>query len=182
MQTLHLICIKFFNLKECRYLNRYTLYNYIGMDVMTEITIAFGSETGTSEGLAQDAAAILANKGYTCHVIDLEDFTIEDLEQIKFLLLITSTFGEGEPPTNAEFFYDEIMSADSTDLSQLKFSVCALGDSNYEFFCQCGKDFDQRLEALGGQRFAPRVDCDADYLEYDDWWLGVEGALDKMHG
>jgi sulfite reductase (NADPH) flavoprotein alpha-component len=151
------------------------------MNVMTDITIAFGSETGTSEGLAQDAAKILTAKGYNCHVIDLEDFTLDILIKIKLLLLITSTFGEGEPPTNAELFYDELMSTESTDLSQLQFSVCALGDRSYEFFCQCGKDFDHRLGALGGQRLASRADCDTDCLEYDDWWTSVENALDKLH-
>ena len=67
---------------------------------------------------------------------------------------------------------------DSLSLSQLSFSVCALGDTSYEFFCQCGRDFDRRLEELGARRIAPRVDCDVDYDEgFETWWTGVERAL-----
>ena len=75
------------------------------MDIMTNIMIAFGSETGTAEGLAEQTATVLTAKGYQCQVIDLEDFTLEDLSSAQVFLLITSTFGEGEPPTNAEVFY-----------------------------------------------------------------------------
>ena len=138
------------------------------MDVMTEITIAFGTETGNSESLARDTSKKLQSLGYSSNVVDLEEFTLDALAQAKVLLLITSTYGEGEPPDNAQHFYDDLMDA-QLSLSHLKFSVCALGDSDYDLFCQCGKDFDQRLEALGAHRFAPRVDCDADYIEYDDW-------------
>ena len=79
---------------------------------MTKITIAFGSETGTAEGLAEETATTLSAKGYECQVIDLEDFTLDILSNAQVFLLITSTFGEGEPPTNAEDFYDDLMSAD----------------------------------------------------------------------
>jgi len=150
------------------------------MDVMTDITIAFGSETGTAEGLAFDTSKALKSLGYSCQVVDLDEYTIDELSQSKIFLMITSTFGEGEPPGNAEFFYEELMEADSLDLSQVQFSVCALGDTNYDDFCQCGKDFDRRLEELGAQRFAPRVDCNADYIEYDDWWDGVVAGLKKL--
>ena len=43
--------------------------------------------------------------------------------------------------------------------------VLALGYTSYERFCQTGKDFDKRLEELGGTRLVPRVDCDVDYDE-----------------
>ena len=60
-------------------------------------------------------------------------------------------------------------------LDDLRFSVLALGDSSYEFFCQTGKEFDKRLEELGGTRLYPRFDCDLDYDEPAAEWL--EGVL-----
>ena len=71
-------------------------------DVMTEITIAFGTETGNSESLAKSTARKLQVMGHQSRIVDLEDFTLDDLSSCKVLLIITSTYGEGEPPGNAE--------------------------------------------------------------------------------
>lgn len=151
------------------------------MDVMTEITIAFGTETGNSESLALDTSKKLQSLGYPSSVVNLEDFTLDDLSRAQVLLIITSTYGEGEPPENARDFYEDLMDA-QLSLQHLQFSVCALGDRDYDLFCQCGKDFDERLAELGAKRFAPRVDCDADYIEYDDWLVGVESGIQKVLG
>ena len=148
---------------------------------MTEITIAFGTETGNSESLAKRTAKQLKAMGHKTQVVDLEDFSLEALAACRVLLVITSTYGEGEPPDSVEPFYDDLMESQQ-NLSHLQFSVCALGDTSYDLFCQCGKDIDERLGALGAQRFAPRVDCDADYDEYDDWWSGVVQGLSKLPG
>jgi sulfite reductase (NADPH) flavoprotein alpha-component len=148
---------------------------------MTEITIAFGTETGNSESLAKSTARKLQALGHQAQVIDLEEFTLELLSSCQFLLLITSTYGEGEPPGNSEAFYDDLMES-QLSLSQLNFSVCGLGDTSYELFCQCGKDLDRRLAELGAHRFAPRVDCDVEYVEYRDWLDGVIEGLAQRSG
>lgn len=149
---------------------------------MSVIKIVFGTETGNSESLAKLTAKRLMAQGHQVTVTDLEDYTVADLKSEQILLVITSTYGEGEPPSNAEEFYDELMELQGPQLGQLKFSVCALGDSDYDLFCQCGKDIDEQLSSLGAQRFAPRVDCDADYVEFEDWWGGVEQGLKLIGG
>jgi len=97
---------------------------------------------------------------------------------IENLLVLVSTHGEGEPPDNARGFYEFLYSKRAPQLENLQFSVLALGDTSYEFFCQTGKDLDKRLEELGAKRLSPRVDCD---LDYDDsvaeWFEGVIGSL-----
>ena len=75
-------------------------------------------------------------------------------------------------------FYEFLFSKRAPKLQDIRFSVLALGDQSYEFFCQTGKDFDSRLEKLGGQRLFPRVDCDVDYEETAEEWL--EGVLGKL--
>jgi sulfite reductase (NADPH) flavoprotein alpha-component len=58
-----------------------------------------------------------------------------------------------------------------------------LGDSSYEFFCQTGKDFDLRLEELGGKRLSSRIDCDLDFDEpAAEWFKNVFGALNENSG
>jgi sulfite reductase (NADPH) flavoprotein alpha-component len=93
-----------------------------------------------------------------------------DLAKASNLLVIVSTWGDGEPPETAVSFYKEFMAADLS-LAGVKFSVCALGDTSYEKFCQIGKDIDARLESLGASRAAVRQDCDVDYEESFAAWL-----------
>ena len=89
----------------------------------------------------------------------------------KNLLVITSTYGDGEPPDSAKALHTAVRAAETPTLSNLRFSVCALGDTNYALFCQCGKDFDAAFEKLGATRTVPRVDCDLDYDESFTRWL-----------
>ena len=163
-----------------KYLFAPLLRSIVIKQLMSDITIVFGTETGNSESLAKMTSKRLQSQGHQVLVMDLEEFSVDKLLQVKHLLVITSTYGEGEPPANAEEFYDDLMSDDAPNLSHLSFSVCALGDQDYDLFCQCGKDIDERLQELGASRFAARVDCDADYLEFEDWWHGVEVGLKKM--
>ncbi|MDB6175722.1 MAG: cysJ 2 [Chthoniobacteraceae bacterium] len=127
------------------------------------LTIVFGSQTGTAEALAKKTAAEAKKRGFEPKVVCMDKIQGEELAALKHLLLITSTYGDGEPPDNAQSFW-ELLKADSAPaLSDLQFSVLALGDTNYSGFCEFGKLCDARLEALGGRRVHARVDCDVDY-------------------
>jgi len=140
--------------------------------------ILFGSESGNAEGLAREAQSILKKRGFTPVVKDLADCSPQDLTGMKHTLLITSTWGDGEPPDAAVPFHEAIMGAEAPRLEQLRFSVCALGDTSYEKFCQTGKDFDLRLEQLGGHRLVDRKDCDVDFDEpFQEWMESVCAVL-----
>jgi sulfite reductase (NADPH) flavoprotein alpha-component len=102
----------------------------------------------------------------------MSDIKAADLSKHQNLMVVVSTWGDGEPPDTATGFYKEFMALE-TKLPNLKFSVCALGDTSYEKFCQVGKDIDAKLESLGAQRVAPRADCDVDYEDAFTDWLGA---------
>ena len=75
------------------------------------------------------------------------------------VLIIASTTGDGEPPSHAHEFKASLeKSLDHGNIEVfkgLKFSVLALGSSNYEnSFCSFGKFIDHSLEQLGGSRIA----------------------------
>ncbi|MDA1475858.1 assimilatory sulfite reductase (NADPH) flavoprotein subunit [Bacillus changyiensis] len=156
-----------------------TLSNETGQHVSKDVTILYGSQTGNAESLANHVGIRLKEGGFQVTVSAMNDFKPKQLKQLKHLLIVVSTHGEGEPPDNALSFYDYLHSKRAPKLDGLYFSVLALGDRSYQFFCQTGKDFDQRLKELGGARLYPRVDCDLDYDEPAGKWL--EGVLDALN-
>jgi sulfite reductase (NADPH) flavoprotein alpha-component len=138
----------------------------------TKLTVLYGSESGNAETLADQAVKEAKKRGFQAVMKNMADISPADLAKVSNLLVIVSTWGDGEPPETAIRFHKEFMSA-ALPLAGLRFSVCALGDTSYEKFCQTGKDFDARLEALGGSRVTPRQDCDVDYEDAYRGWIGA---------
>ncbi|MCQ5365730.1 assimilatory sulfite reductase (NADPH) flavoprotein subunit [Anoxybacillus salavatliensis] len=146
-----------------------------------EVTVLYGSQTGNAQKLAEKVGETLKHRGFHVTVSSMLDFKPNELKKINTLLIVVSTYGEGEPPDNALSFYEFLHSKRAPKLDHLRFSVLSLGDTSYEHFCKTGKDFDKRLEELGGKRLYERVDCDVDYEEKAAKWLeGVLGELDKQ--
>jgi sulfite reductase (NADPH) flavoprotein alpha-component len=113
----------------------------------------------------------------------MEGYKLRALKDERYLLVITSTHGEGDPPQSALGFFEFIEGRKAPKLPELKFSVLALGDSTYEKYCEAGKRLDRRLEELGATRLAPRVDCDVDYETAAEQWMDtVQPLLPKEHG
>jgi sulfite reductase (NADPH) flavoprotein alpha-component len=137
------------------------------------VTILFGSQTGNAEGLAKRAAKETRKRGFAPTVFEMAQYPRENLASETSLLIITSTYGDGEPPDNAKAFWEFLASDAAPRLPQVKFSVLALGDSNYPKFCECGKNFDRRLEELGAQRVAARMDCEVEFEATFPKWLDV---------
>ncbi|MHC9080667.1 assimilatory sulfite reductase (NADPH) flavoprotein subunit [Bacillus altitudinis] len=148
--------------------------------VSKDVTVLYGSQTGNSEGLAKKTAQHLEDKGFQVTLSSMSDFKPNNLKKINNLLVIVSTHGEGDPPDNALSFHEYVHGRRAPKLDHLSFSVLSLGDSSYEFFCQTGKEFDERFEELGGTRLFDRVDCDLDYDEpFSEWLQGVASSLSE---
>lgn len=137
----------------------------------TELTVLFGTESGNSEALAAKAVELARRQGHTARLWNMADISPSKLAEASDLLVIVSTWGDGEPPDAAAEFHAGVMSDSAPRLKQLRYSVCALGDTSYERFCQTGKDFDQRFAELGAQRLCDRADCDVDYEKTFEQWL-----------
>ena len=135
-----------------------------------KLTVLYGTESGNSESLADRTVKEAKKRGFQAVMKNMSDISPADLAKATNLLVIISTWGDGEPPETATNFYKEFMGADLA-LSGVRYSVLALGDTSYEKFCQTGKDIDARLETLGAARVSARQDCDVDYEENYVSWL-----------
>ncbi|WP_261301430.1 assimilatory sulfite reductase (NADPH) flavoprotein subunit [Paenibacillus andongensis] len=148
--------------------------------ISKEVTVLFGSQTGKAQGLAKKMSKKLEEQGFQVTLSSMADFKPNNLKKVQNLLVLVSTHGEGDPPDNAISFHEFLHSKRAPKLEELRFSVLSLGDTSYELFCQTGKDFDKRLEELGGKRLAPRVDCDVDFDEpAAEWMSSVLGSLSE---
>ncbi|PXA04293.1 sulfite reductase [NADPH] flavoprotein alpha-component [Coraliomargarita sinensis] len=148
-----------------------------------ELTVLYGTESGNSESLADQTVKAAKGSGFKAKAVNMADLKVAKLKDIQNLLVIVSTWGEGDPPETAVDFYEEFMSDKAPKLENTRFSVLGLGDTSYEHFCKMGKDFDSRLEALGAKRIYDRKDCDVDYDDdYEAWHAGALKALEAEAG
>lgn len=144
------------------------------------ITLLYGSETGNAQGLAEIFEERLSNIGHNVTLKAMDEFKPKNLKNVEDLFIITSTQGEGDPPDNAAELHEFIHGRKAPKLEGVRFSVLALGDQTYEFFCQTGRDFDKKLEELGAERLYERVDCDVDYEEdAEKWMANVINTIDS---
>ncbi|MEZ7210333.1 sulfite reductase subunit alpha [Pantoea ananatis] len=137
----------------------------------TQLHILYGSQTGNAEALAQSAAKSARAKGLVPVVQALGDVDLDVFATMRHVLIVTSTYGEGEMPDNAQLFWDAISASTAPRLEQMHFAVLAIGDTGYDGFCQAGKFLDMRLEQLGAKRVVDRIDCDIDYEEPSNEWI-----------
>ncbi|WP_337011284.1 sulfite reductase subunit alpha [Pantoea sp. AS142] len=142
-----------------------------GSAATTQLHILYGSQTGNAEALAQTAAKSARAKGLVPVVQALGDVDLDVFATMRHALIVTSTYGEGEMPDNAQLFWDAISASTAPRLEQMHFAVLAIGDTGYDGFCQAGKFIDMRLEQLGAKRVVDRIDCDIDYEEPSSEWL-----------
>jgi sulfite reductase (NADPH) flavoprotein alpha-component len=140
-----------------------------------------GSQSGNAQAIAEGYAEIMNGQGWATEAVSTEDHKTIDLTQEPLVLVVISTWGEGDPPDTAVEFWEKLKAPSHPKLPHTRFSVLALGDTNYADFCEMGKLVDARLEALGAQRIAPRVDCDVDYEEpAEKWFRVVTSKLDEI--
>ncbi|HEX5786998.1 MAG TPA: assimilatory sulfite reductase (NADPH) flavoprotein subunit [Woeseiaceae bacterium] len=136
------------------------------------LTILYGSQTGNGQAIAERLAAKAREKGFGVSLQSLADYKPSQLKREKLLGFVVSTHGEGDPPDDAELFHEFLLSKKAPPLAGVRYSVLALGDSSYLNFCQTGREFDERLAALGAERLHPLVECDVDYEGAAQTWIG----------
>jgi sulfite reductase (NADPH) flavoprotein alpha-component len=145
-----------------------------------KVSLVFGTETGNAKRLATHLAGVAKKKGVNAKLVALDQYRITDLAKEEYFFVVISTQGEGEPPIGAKKFYDHIHQ-NELSLSNLKYSVLALGDTSYPMFCKTGEDVDTQFSRFGAQRVVPLQKCDIDYDDdAEEWFARVLKVLEEQ--
>lgn len=134
------------------------------------LTIIYGSQTGNAKGAAAAIQKQAEAQGLPVTLVSMADYKPKQLKKESHLLVVVSTYGEGEPPESAVDLFEQLKKGKIGKLEGLKFAVLGLGDSSYEFFCQTGKDFDGFLSKAGAERIYELASLDVDYQEAAKAW------------
>ena len=141
------------------------------------LAIFFGSQTGNAAELAEKTAKKAVAYGLEPQVIDMDGYDESQFSNHKRILIITSTWGEGEMPDNAENLWNST-NANNPSLKGVHHSVCAIGDSSYDEFCKAGTDWDDKFKALGATEILKIQLCDVDYET--PWLAWVDEVLPRI--
>ncbi|MGY3957870.1 assimilatory sulfite reductase (NADPH) flavoprotein subunit [Aeromonas popoffii] len=134
------------------------------------LTILYGSQTGNAKGVATAIKAQAEARGLPVTLASMADYKPKQLKKESHLLVVVSTYGEGEPPESAVDLFEQLKKGKIGKLNGLKFAVLGLGDSSYEFFCQTGNDFDNFLATAGAERIHELASLDVDYQDAAKSW------------
>ena len=151
---------------------------------MKNIYILYGTQTGNAEEISRNIYQLLIEKNYNCKLmslnktIDKDSFTFINDNDNNILIIVCSTTGNGDAPETANLFWRKIKNRNQTKnlLDKIEYVILGLGNSNYDKFCQMGKNLDKRFFELGAKRFL-ELKCFDEAVHEDE---SIELFIDKV--
>lgn len=139
------------------------------------IIITYGSESGNAKRLARNLSKATHFNSFNLKLVELNHIPLTRLTSKDMVLVVTSTFGDGEPPGNADSFATQLANVES--IPAFKFAIFAIGDVAYANFCQFGQFLDTQFDSKGAKRIINRVDADIDYHPFFQQWTKTIAAV-----
>ncbi|NXN99780.1 NOS2 protein, partial [Rhinopomastus cyanomelas] len=140
----------------------------------SKVTVVYATETGKSETLANNLCSLF-NCAFDTKILRMDEYNIHDLEKEALLLVVTSTFGNGDAPNNGKSLKSSLLALKQLR-AEIRYAVFGLGSSTYPEFCAFAHTIDQRLAQLGASRLAPVGEGDelnGQEAAFRSWAVGV---------
>ncbi len=142
------------------------------------LLIAFATQTGHAERLAWQTAAALGAAGVPATVQPLHALAPADLSLHPRVLIVASSYGDGEPPDTARAFARRVAAMTTPLQPAPAFGLLALGNRQYGTFCGFGHALEVHLRRLGARPLFPLVEMDeADPAALAQWRAHVGAAF-----
>ena len=135
------------------------------------LTIVYGSQTGNAKRLAERLAGSAEATGLAVRLLRADAYPLRELKHERYLAVVISTQGEGEPPDDSRDFVEHLSGPRAPQLKELRYAVLGLGDSSYPLFSAIGARLDARLAELGASRLAAVGAADVDIETVATPWL-----------
>jgi len=136
----------------------------------TRLTIIYGSQTGNAKREAETLSQEAQSQGLLVRLLRADAYPVRELANERLLYVVISTQGDGDPPDDAQAFFEFISGRRAPSLKELKFAVLGLGDSSYPQFNAIAKKLDARFAELGGTRLFDVGQADVDVASVATPW------------
>jgi len=134
------------------------------------LTIVYGSQTGNAKREAETLSQEAQAQGLSVRLLRADAYPVRELANERLLYVVISTQGDGDPPDDAQAFFEFISGRRAPPLKELKFAVLGLGDSSYPQFNVIAKKLDARFAELGASRLFEVGEADVDVASVAAPW------------
>ncbi|XP_014675803.1 PREDICTED: NADPH-dependent diflavin oxidoreductase 1-like [Priapulus caudatus] len=144
------------------------------MEGSRTLTILYGSQTGTTQEVAERVGREAKRRHFATKVSAMDDYNIADMVREQVVVFLCATTGQGEEPDNMKAFWRFLLRKNlpTSSLAAVNFAVLGLGDSSYQKFNYVAKRLYRRLLQLGGTAVVSLGLAD------DQHDLGADGVVD----
>lgn len=137
--------------------------------------ILVGTENGSTLVFANALKEAIIASGCSVFLAELNSYT--SFSSLEYLIILTSTYGEGEAPTNANKFIQRLERVNQNQ--QFCYAVVGFGSRSYPQYCKFAYDLDKALKDKNvNQLLEPYRINDKSFARFQEWavlWSKASG-------
>ena len=135
-----------------------------------KLDILYASQTGNAEIVAKKLYELAITQGFKTNIVEMNNYSIKQFNDLKNVVIVTSTYGEGDVPDMGIEFWEDLKRS-KEKLNEQKYGMIALGDRSHAEFCGGGKKISSKLDELGSKKIVDKLECDGDTEGTQEWSL-----------